>query len=381
MSHLPLILSIFLAISSTSAAVHQPQVVDPSSPDPYPEFSQYYFKHGYALEPAPEKKAKGGEDSLLSSKALISVADGVGGWAMQGIDPSIYSLNLVKNVQMYFNMLPKVYSEHPKNLLRMAAKTNPFEGSSTLVICTLWEDQLRGVNFGDSGFAVLTPVLKTASNGSKTYIYDFKFISAPQQYQFNFPFQLGNVGKDESGLAKETSHQIRFGDIVIVYSDGISDNVFPGQLRQLLNFYLYRVKQKFGIQVPDVVRGFDGNEFARQLKELAFQKSTDKNYLSPFGLNGLDFGVLFKGGKSDDISVVAAIIDRKPIEKSAEAVNTEAETENSEDSENTETKKETEKNKEIKKVETISSKEEVQNDEQEIESVGFPMVHETENQN
>ena len=408
MTNLHLILSICIAISSTSAALEQPQVVNPSSPDPYPGFSQYYFKHGYGLEPAPEKKAKGGEDSLLASKALIAVADGVGGWAAQGIDPSIYSLNLIKNVQMYFNMLPKVYAEQPKNLLRMAAKTNPHEGSSTLVICTLWQDELRSVNFGDSGFAVLTPVLKTASNGSKTYIYDFKYISPPQQYQFNFPYQLGNVGKDESSLAKETSHKIRFGDIVIVYSDGISDNVFPGQLRQLLNFYLYKVKQKFGIQVPDVVRGFDGNEFAKQLKDLAFQKSTDKNYLSPFGLNGLDFGVLFKGGKSDDISVVAAIVDRKPIEKEAETENSETDssvtvrpvtensetvslvTENSEDSEDsdsTETKKETEQtketeeSKEIKEEETLPTKEEVQKDEQEIESVGFPMDSGTEKQN
>lgn len=311
------------AIADDSKIFDQPQVVHPANENRYPQFSEFYFNVGYSLEPAPQKKEKGGEDSLLASKRIIAVSDGVGGWASQGIDPSKYSLNLVKNVEMYFDMLPRIYSERPKNLLKMAASTNPFKGSATLVICTLWKNQLRGANLGDSGFAILGPRLKTTPDGQKTYIYDYRYISPPQQHTFNFPYQLGNDGRDESVLAAETTHTVGFGDIVIVYSDGISDNVFPGQMRQLLNFYIYGIKQKFGIQVPDIVRGFNGAEFAEILKNFAFEKSRDKQHLSPFGLNGLEFGVLFKGGKSDDISVVSAILDRVPKEEMTKIENIE----------------------------------------------------------
>ena len=34
---------------------------------------------------------KGGEDAYYASKTLLIVADGVGGWESQGVDPGIYS--------------------------------------------------------------------------------------------------------------------------------------------------------------------------------------------------------------------------------------------------------------------------------------------------
>ena len=45
--------------------------------------------------PHPEKAYKGGEDAMYSNTHLLSVADGVGGWADSGIDPGIYSKNLM----------------------------------------------------------------------------------------------------------------------------------------------------------------------------------------------------------------------------------------------------------------------------------------------
>jgi len=43
------------------------------------------------LVPHPEKISKGGEDAYFASEYLLAVADGVGGWNKQGIDPSLYS--------------------------------------------------------------------------------------------------------------------------------------------------------------------------------------------------------------------------------------------------------------------------------------------------
>lgn len=38
--------------------------------------------------PHPEKIAKGGEDALYANNFILSVADGVGGWAAHGVDPA-----------------------------------------------------------------------------------------------------------------------------------------------------------------------------------------------------------------------------------------------------------------------------------------------------
>ena len=46
------------------------------------------------LKPHPEKAYKGGEDAACLSNTMISVADGVGGWALSGVDPAVYSKKL-----------------------------------------------------------------------------------------------------------------------------------------------------------------------------------------------------------------------------------------------------------------------------------------------
>lgn len=48
--------------------------------------------------PHPEKVAKGGEDALFANEKLLSVADGVGGWANYGVDPGLYSKSFCKNI-------------------------------------------------------------------------------------------------------------------------------------------------------------------------------------------------------------------------------------------------------------------------------------------
>ena len=41
-----------------------------------------------------QKRAKGGEDAAVLTERIIGVADGVGGWSEQGVDPAIYSRTL-----------------------------------------------------------------------------------------------------------------------------------------------------------------------------------------------------------------------------------------------------------------------------------------------
>lgn len=41
--------------------------------------------------PHPDKVERGGEDAYFAGQSLLVVADGVGGWNAQGVDPSQYS--------------------------------------------------------------------------------------------------------------------------------------------------------------------------------------------------------------------------------------------------------------------------------------------------
>ena len=309
-----MILTIFLfttVVNSGFLRTSQKLVI-PNS-EPFQPVSTFFFRFSAEIEPKPEKKAKGGEDALVASKYLLAVADGVGGWSNLGIDPSDYSFNLVNNAWLYFETISSTYAKNPKKLIQESEATNTFKGSSTFVVCSLFEDKLNTAYVGDSGMMVLVPQLKNLpKNGGTTYIYDIVQKTQPQQHAFNFPFQLGTKGDDPQEVTIESSLPIVYGAIVLVYSDGVSDNIFAYELKQLVNYYINDLKKSAGIQIRDFVPKIDASQIALKIKNLAFKKSLQEDLVSPFGAQALDHGVIFKGGKSDDISIIAAVIDLPP---------------------------------------------------------------------
>ena len=48
--------------------------------------------------PHDEKMHRGGEDSADSSDKVLIVADGVGGWTLQGINPGLFSQKLTSSM-------------------------------------------------------------------------------------------------------------------------------------------------------------------------------------------------------------------------------------------------------------------------------------------
>ena len=62
----------------------------------------YKFVHKTVIIPHDEKKFRGGEDSASTSDRILVVADGVGGWANQGVNPGHFSRLLTHTiVQQY----------------------------------------------------------------------------------------------------------------------------------------------------------------------------------------------------------------------------------------------------------------------------------------
>jgi serine/threonine protein phosphatase PrpC len=54
---------------------------------------QYHLYRVFVL-PHMQKRHKGGEDAAVLTDRVLSVADGVGGWAENNIDPANYSRRL-----------------------------------------------------------------------------------------------------------------------------------------------------------------------------------------------------------------------------------------------------------------------------------------------
>jgi protein phosphatase PTC7 len=114
-----------------------------------------FFRQSAHMIPHYEKRHKGGEDAYVSNERLLVVADGVGGWAEVGIDPGLFSKQLVKDIEAEFNKNPK---GSLKEMLVQAVKLNRHIGSSTAVLSTMdvvdGSVILRTTNLGDSGYVI-----------------------------------------------------------------------------------------------------------------------------------------------------------------------------------------------------------------------------------
>ena len=80
------------------------------------------FRNGVSNIPHDDKKYKGGEDAWYASTNLIAMADGVGGWAEQGVDPAIFARQLCKNIGEIFSMKKEMTL---KEVLIDSVKFNP----------------------------------------------------------------------------------------------------------------------------------------------------------------------------------------------------------------------------------------------------------------
>lgn len=182
------------------------------------------------------------------------------------------------------------YLTAPKKLIVDTWKNNKEQGSSTLVVVTLPKDgsKLYSSFVGDSGYCIL----RETPAGS--YNYTVEFESTPQQRSFNFPLQLGwGKNGDHPDVAAEKVHDIKHNDIVVLGSDGLYDNVSASRVAGMVSKYMEAAKGQF-----------DAVKIAEEIAKQAFQLSLSKTHNSPFAIEAKRSGYNFKGGKSDDITVV-----------------------------------------------------------------------------
>jgi len=294
------------------------------------------------------------ENGKVSRDVIYAgVADGVGSWREYGVDPREFSHTLMQECENVIHEAGKCAMSTAKgngNLCRMITpaeimaqayertKNNNIIGSCTACISLFdgLHHQLHFSNLGDSGIIVLRHIdsdvagaLKrdrTTPRTERSSDLRVAFVSQQQLRSFNHPFQLGWTGKkieDEDSSFKcasescMTSIHIRRGDIILLATDGLFDNVeFEDISRIALEW-----EQKHGfISGNDIVarekrweRGESmTNESSKAIHELAEslcnyarEQSLDQVTDSPFAILAKENDIMWSGGMPDDCTVVA----------------------------------------------------------------------------
>lgn len=325
-------------------------------------YSQFSFQVGQAFcakHNGTQRPQGPGQDALFAEKwksgsIALGVADGVGGWTNAGIDPAKFSSELCRRMAQRFKQreseledddhassnndkelrhhdMEKLFKAAPRLLLKhafesIAAEGDTYAGGSTACvgIARAENGELDVANLGDSGYMIFR----------KGRLYRR---SEPQIHQFNTPYQLaivpermrGSNGRrritDMPSDAEITHHQLEHGDVVVFFTDGLSDNLFAQDILKIVNSTML-AKKCWKHKDTQIVCGSQVDNcqaetvISRTLVRSALTASIDPNGLRPFSYKlRQEMGLLVSGGKPDDITVLVMIVQQQPDSDGPEA--------------------------------------------------------------
>ncbi|KAK3241468.1 hypothetical protein CYMTET_48769 [Cymbomonas tetramitiformis] len=100
---------------------------------------------------------------------------------------------------------------------------------------------------------------------------------------------------------------VKSGDVVVLGTDGLFDNVFDRDLVDVTRNALSKpAEEKTGS--PKENAAFAAKRIAEELAELAHTYSSDPWRPSPFSKAAAEAGYVYRGGKADDITVLVSVI-------------------------------------------------------------------------
>ncbi|KAJ3503497.1 hypothetical protein NLJ89_g8404 [Agrocybe chaxingu] len=171
-------------------------------------------------------------------------------------------------------------------------------GSSTACIISLNASSgvLRSANLGDSGYSIIRSTSVIHRQRAQTH-----FFNCPKQLTklpANAGRKFARACVDSPGEADTYETKLRDGDIVVAYTDGFSDNVFPSEMVTICSL----VARAGGAEDQQV------QNMADRMVEYARQCMKDKTRVSPFERDASRQGMYFRGGKPDDVTVIVGLI-------------------------------------------------------------------------
>ena len=261
-------------------------------------------------------------------------------------------LPLFSTVSLRKTISEPVAESDPVTILEKAySETNSF-GSSTAWVWTLSHRNLKVANLGDSGFIVLRydPELQK---------WEIIKESKGQQHNFNTPYQLAKIPfdkfkkipanqfwNDKPSQSDKYNVQVKSGDIVILATDGLLDNLFTYEIIEEAEIFMIQNQwistanssissklrkasissSKYSINSSidslHSLKSDDACILAKRLTQRAYTKAISEDWKSPFGdkVNNLlqqkarnykyqNWEIhKWRSGKIDDIGVVVAFI-------------------------------------------------------------------------
>ena len=234
-----------------------------------------------------------GEDGhfICGDEQTIGVADGVGGWARYGIDAGDYARELMFNSSVAV-LSRTSWSIDPKSVIEEAFSLTKVPGSSTALVLTHSGGVLRSANVGDSGFMLFR---------DRKLIYR----SLTQLQGFNCPYQLGNSETSHRpGCAAQASIKVAEGDVLVVGTDGLFDNMFAEKMEKIMEREWAKKMNNIECNWTSVETEIEN--LANLIANTALYNSFKKSGVSPFSKAAERAGKFHSGGKIDDITVIVA---------------------------------------------------------------------------
>lgn len=151
-------------------------------------------------------------------------------------------------------------------------------------------NHIRTAQLGDSGYMILRPSAKEEGKFRKIHR------SEEMLKEFNFPYQLGTGHDGEELRARDADHEIKDLDILLMFSDGVTDNLYDADIAKCVNPYL---------NGRDLT---DPQGCSKCIADRAYELGKSNNYLSPFAKKAREAGKTNwpEEGKPDDIVAICS---------------------------------------------------------------------------
>ncbi|EDK39571.2 hypothetical protein PGUG_03669 [Meyerozyma guilliermondii ATCC 6260] len=253
--------------------------------------------------PADTLSIKAGDDAMLISPTVMAIADGVTGWETKDTNCSsgIWSRSMVETLsrlmtEYKFNHAPHHLNKrdideilddsflHTSHLMDLQG----LSGSSTLILSMLSGEYLKMISIGDS----------------KLYIIrDGDIIETNKEQMISdlCPQQIGTqtLGQLPSEMAWVDSMKLKEGDIIVMCSDGISDNLYEWEIVHYLDESLNLKKDSLKKAANNIL--VKAKEVA--FDDYAYTPYNEKVNALPAAKYGHNAST---GGKLDDMSICIA---------------------------------------------------------------------------